>query len=92
MASRGAALVAGMVLGGAIVYGVTRLRRNNLPSTQQQQLGQEPDVSRIAGDFMNACDDLRPLMAELQRSGADGSLSPADIFAIVQAARPLTRS
>ena len=45
---------------------------------------------RISRDFRQACVDLDPLMAAVQRSYADDNLSPQEALSILQEVRRLT--
>ena len=79
----------GIALGGVVAY--LLLPRPAAAATGRGG-GAEPSVppaARMARDFRRACRDLDPMMRQIESAMRDGSLSPAEGIALINAVRGL---
>ena len=62
----------------------------NLPPPGPVAPDNRPAINRIAGDMINTCDKLRPVLRQLELDTNDGSLSVPDIARLAGQINQLT--
>ena len=83
------------ILGGIAIgllggYLITKAFEKKAPVPTAAERTEGPPAYRIAGDIVNMCDTMRPILVDFRRALADGSASPAEIYSLYQQINRLT--
>lgn len=76
-------LIAVAVVSGLVgYYGIPAITRRGgfkvRPLVEEER--DAPPIHRITGDLLNACEQLRPMLYQMQVDSADGELSAQDLW------------
>lgn len=89
--SRSKDIFVGAALGLGVGFIAAKLMQpapRAIASSGGQSDGRAP-AARISGDMLNACEQMRPLLEQLERAGRDGTISLSDGVRIFQSADSL---
>jgi len=83
-------ILGGIAIGLVGGYLITKTFEKKPPVPTAAEQAEGPPAYRIAGDIINMCDTMRPILFDFRRALEDGSASPAEIYGIYQQINRLT--
>lgn len=83
-------LLAGIAIGLFGGYLITKAFEKKRPTVTDAERAEGPPAYRIAGDIVNMCDTMRPILITFRESLEDRTLSPTELYSLYQQVNRLT--